>query len=263
MLLAAQSGSYSAIVKNTVEVKDSVNIKAIVVPPDHVSDEDIIKRIKSGDVDAYGSIMRRYNQRVFRIARSIVTDDAVAMDIVQEAHIKAYTKLNEFQGKSAFITWLARITRNEALMYLRKYKKEVTMSAGTIASIGMPEDDRQFDMSVDRVCDVDNQSRLPDNVLEDKELKQLINKHVDKLPEDFRTVFILRAIEQFSGKETAEILSIKEETVKTRYFRAKRLLRGQIQMYLDSVSMKVYEFGGFHCDIIVGNVLGHLHSLHK
>ena len=77
----------------------AIDVKAIPVPPTHVSDEDIIERINAGDIDAYGSIMRRYNQRVYRIARSIVTDDAAAMDIVQEAHIKAYTKLNDFQDQ--------------------------------------------------------------------------------------------------------------------------------------------------------------------
>ena len=160
-----------------------VNVKAIAVPPTHVSDEDIIERIKAGDIDAYGSIMRRYNQRVYRIARSIVTDDAAAMDIVQEAHIKAYTKLNDFQGKSSFITWLASITRNEALMYLRKHKREVTLS------IGMPEEESQFLKSVDRVGVVDNQESLPDAILENKQLQKLIDNNLDKLPEDFRTVF--------------------------------------------------------------------------
>lgn len=233
----------------------TVNVKAVTVPPIHVSDEAIIKRIKAGDIDAYGSIMRRYNQRVYRIARSIVTDDAAAMDIVQEAHIKAYTKLNDFQGKSSFITWLASITRNEALMYLRKHKREVTLSIGT------PEEESQFLKSVDRVGVVDNQESLPDAILENKQLQKLIDNNLDKLPEDFRTVFVLRAIEHFSVRETAEILGIKEETVKTRYFRAKRLLRGQIQAYLDSAGMKIYEFGGYHCDIIVGNVLSHIHKI--
>ena len=243
MLLAAQSES------------PTVNVKAIPVPSAHVSDKDIIVRIKAGDIDAYGSIMRRYNQRVYRIARSIVTDDAAAMDIVQEAHIKAYTKLNDFKGKSSFITWLASIVRNEALMYLRKHKREVTLS------IGAPEDESQFSKIADLMNAENNHESLPDAMLENKQLQKLIDQNIDKLREDFRTVFVLRAIERFNVRETAEILGIKEETVKTRFFRAKRLLRGQIQTYLDSAGMKIYEFGGYHCDIIVGNVLGQLHKL--
>lgn len=228
----------------------SQNANDIVVPPVNLSDEDIIERIKSGDVNAYGSIMRRYNQRLFRIARSIVTDDSIAMDIVQEAHIKAYTRLEDFLGKSTFLTWLASITRNEALMHLRKHKREVSM----------PDDEMEFFDHSERKESPIKPDSLPDTSLENKQLQKLINQNIDKLPEDFRTVFVLRAIEHFSVKETAEILDIKEETVKTRYFRAKRLLRGQIQTYLDAAGMKVYEFGGHHCDIIVNNVLGFIHN---
>ena len=226
----------------------TIDLKTIAVPPTTVSDEEIIKRVKAGDVDAYGSIMRRYNQRVFRIARSIVTDDAAAMDIVQEAHIKAYTKLDSFRGQSSFATWLASITRNEALMYLRKHRKEVSMT----------DEDRDFFEQAQSESNAEEYDDLPDSFLENKQLQILINNNIDKLSEDFRIVFILRAIEQFSVKETAEVLQIKEETVKTRYFRAKQQLRGQIQSYLDNVGMKVYEFGGHHCDIIVANVLTHI-----
>ena len=227
-----------------------VNIKNIVVPPTQLSDEAIIKRIKTGDANAYGSIMRRHNQRIFRIARSIVTDDAAAMDIVQEAHIKAYTKINEFQGASSFITWLASITRNEALMYLRKHKREVSM----------PDDEMEFIDQTKKENTSIEHNELPDAFLENKQLQSLINQNIDSLAENFRTVFILRAIEQFSVRETAEILEIKEETVKTRYFRAKRLLRGQIQSYLDAAGMKIYEFGGHHCDVIVSHVLSFIQN---
>jgi len=100
---------------------------------------------------------------------------------------------------------------------------------------------------------------LPDTSLENKQLQKLINNHLDQIPEDFRTVFLLRAIEQCSVKETAETLQIKQETVKTRYFRAKHLLRMQLQLYIESAGMQVYEFGGHHCDILVFNVLSHIH----
>lgn len=226
----------------------NINVKAISVPPDHVTDEEILQRIRDGDSDAYGGIMRRYNQRIFRIARSFVTDDAAAMDIVQEAHIKAYSKLDEFRGPSGFAAWLGSIARNESLMYLRKFKKEVVMSDDEIEILKQAENVHQLNSAIN----------LPDTKLENKQLLTLINGQIDQLPVDFRSVFICRAIEQFSVRETAEILDIKEETVKTRYFRAKRLLRGQLQNLLETVGMKVYEFGGFHCDIIVANVLSHI-----
>jgi RNA polymerase sigma-70 factor (ECF subfamily) len=224
----------------------AINVKKITVPPPDFSDEDIIKQIKEGDKDAYGKIMRRYNQRLFRIARSFVTDDAVAMDIVQETHIKAYTKLNTFIGPSGFLTWLATIARNEALMYLRKHKREESMT----------DDDTHAEARV--VSQIP--SELPDGLMENGQLRHLLDKSIDKLPEKFRTVFVLRAIEHCSVKNSALILGIKEETVKTRYFRAKRLLRTEIMGYLDKVGMNIYEFGGHHCDIIVHYVLKHINT---
>ncbi len=233
---------------------ETVILKQIVLPPSHVSDKDIITRIIAGDKNAYGSIMRRYNQRMFRIARSIVTDDAAAMDIVQEAHIKAYTKLNEFRDSSKFFAWLATITRNEAFMYLRKHKREISMADDVIQYFEHEETDYNEGIRIDKKND------RPDAALENTQLKKLIVKHIDKLPEDFRIVFVLRAIEQLSVKETAEILDIKEETVKTRFFRAKRMLRGQIQKYLSAVRMQIYEFGDHHCDTIVNNVMNYINQ---
>lgn len=228
----------------------SERVKNIPVPSSSLSDEKIIQRIKEGDVDAYGSIMRRYNQRVYRIARSIVTDDAAAMDIVQEAHIKAFTKLKSFRGDTGFFAWLAAITRNEALMYIRKYKREVSMQ----------DDEIEFFEHLDSEYNATDSDELPDTLIENKQVQILINQNIDKLPESFRIVFVLRAVEQCSVKETAQILDIKEETVKTRFFRAKRLLRGHIQGYIDGLGMKIYEFGGHHCDIIVHNVMEEVHK---
>jgi len=225
-------------------------VKKISLPAPQIADSEIIRRIKDGDVDAYGCIMRRYNQRIYRIARSIVTDDAAAMDIVQEAHIKAYTKLNDFRGETSFFPWLAIITRNEALMYIRKYKKEVSMQ----------DDEIQYFENTESENNLNTSEILPDALMENKQIQSLINQNIDKLPDNFRTVFVMRAIEQLSVKETALILEIKEITVKTRFFRAKRLLREQIQSYLDGAGMKIYEFGGHHCDIIVHNVLEQINN---
>jgi len=226
-----------------------IDVNRIVVPPPHILDMKIIKRIKDGDIDAYGSIMRRYNPRLYRIARSIVGDDAAAMDIVQEAHIKAYFKLDEFRGPSGFLTWLATITRHEALMYLRKHKREVLM-----------ENDNQLFEQTDANGSFGHSGNLPDELMQNKQLKKMIDSNIDQLPDSFRSVFVLRAIEQFSVKETSQILGIKEETVKTRYFRAKRLLRGQIQTYFDAIGMTVYEFGGDHCNLLIHNVIAHIRN---
>jgi len=231
----------------TEEQKQTVD--SILLPPESVTDEQIVVHITQGNPQAYGGIMRRYNQRMFRIARSIVMNDANAMDVVQEAHLKAFSNLCEFRGSSTFLAWLFTITRNEALMYLRKHKREVTMSNEEINTI---ESNHYADVIPFRP---ENQEEQPESLLENKQLKKLINNHVDKLPEDFRIVFVLRAVEQLNVKETAEILDLKEETVKTRFFRSKRLMRDQIQTELNKTGMKVYEFGGSYCDVMVSNVL--------
>ena len=224
------------------------NVKEIVAPPARVSDETILQRVRAGDVSAYGSLMRRYNQRMFRIARSILTDDSAALDAVQEANIKAYYRLDEYRGESGYAAWLAGITRNEALMILRKHKREVLMTQQDMQSLAQDEIDNKPPQLRDD----------PDALLENSQLKALINQNIDKLPMDFRSVFICRAIEQFSVKETAGILGIKQETVKTRFFRAKHLLRGYLQSYLDCAGLTVYEVGGQHCDLIVFNVLSEI-----
>jgi len=221
-----------------------INLQTISIPPQNLQDEDIISCIKTGDINAYGSIVRRYNQRLFRIARSIVIDDSTAMDIVQEAHIKAYTKLDQFQGQTSFIAWLSRITRNEALMYLRKYKKEISLPDEELHFFAQPDSNNSS-----------HNTGCPGTLLEGQQLKNAINRIIDKLPEDFRIVFVLRAIEQLSVNETAEILDLKEATVKTRYFRAKRLLQEQIRQHLAEASEEVYAFGAHHCDKILFNVM--------
>ncbi len=218
----------------------AIQVNSIEMPSADMADEDIIARIKVGDSHAYGSLMRRYNQRLYRIARSILLDNAAAMDVVQEAYIKAYYKLDEFRGPDGFFTWLATITRNEALMYLRKHKREVCMDDESISEQPAANQD------------------LPDALMQNKQLGKLIQQNIDQLPEGFRTVFVLRAVEQFTVRETSQILEIKEETVKTRFHRAKRLLQEGFQTYFDETGMTLYEIGGYHCDIIVYNVLAHI-----
>ncbi len=221
------------------------NIDEISLPAEHISDEELVEKVKVDGFIAYGSLVRRYNQRLYRVARSIVTDDAAAMDVVQEAHIKAFTKIDTFKGESTFAAWVASIARNESLMYLRKYKNEVTM--------GDKEQSIMESLESNNLNEV-NQNR-PDNLLQNSQVKGLVNQNIDKLSDKFRSVFLLRAVEQFSTKETAKILKLNEITVKTRYFRAKRFLRNEIQDYLDSSNLNIYEFGHKKCDIVLQNVL--------
>ena len=215
-----------------------------------VSDVELIERMKRGDIHAYTPIMQRYNQRLFRIARSIVKDDTQAMDIVQEAHIKAFLKITELIDISKLSSWLGAITRNEALGYLRTTKRVVKMSDYS------NESNRELD---DLIFAKDEKpDEYPDALMANQQLKIILNRYIDDLPQNFRTVFILRGVEELSVKETALIEGIKQETVKTRYHRAKKILQNNIMDYLDTAGLKVYEFGGKHCEIIVKNVQEHL-----
>jgi RNA polymerase sigma-70 factor (ECF subfamily) len=239
---------------NLIKAEDnSALLNSITVPEESIADLDLIKKVIAGEVNAYGNIMRRYNQRMFRIARSIVTNDAEAMDVVQEAHIKAYTRIADFRGPSGFFAWLAVITRNEGLMRIRKIKREVLFVDFN------PEANENNGVTNIFDKDLDN-NETPDSLLENKQLKQFINQNLDNLKEDYRIVFVLRSIEKLTIKETAEILDIKQETVKSRHFRAKQLLKSQMEKLFAKANLNVYEFGGVHCDSIIISVLGRLNS---
>lgn len=234
---------------NSQNLVDNERAEKVAIPPLGLKDEDIVESILQGRQDAYAKIMRRYNQRMYRIARSIVKIDTVAMDVVQEAHFKAYTKLGDFKALSSFKSWLYAITRNEALMYLRKHKREQDLT-----ETRLHREDKHNTTALAPV----SVSNLTERALENKELQNLMNSYIDDLQDDFREVFVLRGIEQLSVKETAEILGIKEETVKTRFFRAKKLLRDEMQNYLDAAGMKIYEFGGEHCNQLIANFFARL-----
>lgn len=204
-------------------------------------DSEIIEEIKRGKPNAFEIIMRRYNQRLYRIARSILKNEAEAEDSVQDAYIKAYTLLDSFIGPQGFSAWLTKITVNEALMRLRKTKRIATY--GFIENL--PESTDEI------VSPMPNPERLAAN----HQFRQLLEKAIDALPDDFRTVFVLRAVEQLSTQETADYLDLKVATVKTRLHRAKKLLQQQLNTAIDKALFTTYQFAGNRCDHIVNRVL--------
>ncbi len=212
-----------------------------------LSDEVILSRVIEGNIDAYEGIMRHHNQRLYRIARSIVTDDAEAMDVVQETFIVAYERLHELKKPAAMPAWLARITRNFALMRLRKSRR--------LRYMDEPEFDNVLNLST-----AIQRPAQPDTMLANKQLRQLLEQVIDELPDAFRAVFMLRAIEQSSVATTAELLEIEAATVKTRYHRARLLLQKRLLEYGDTMGVAVHEFAGHRCDTIVCNVLENLRS---
>lgn len=214
----------------------------------HLSDDVILARVIDGELDAYEGIMRHHNQLLFRIARSIVTDDAEAMDVVQEAFIAAFERLHELNDPAALPAWLARITRNAALMRLRKSRRLHYMDE--------PEFDNVLNLSTAM-----KRPDQPEKTLANSQLRQMLEQFIDELPDAFRAVFMLRAIEQCSVATTAELLEIEAATVKTRYHRARLLLQKRMMEYSDSSGVAVHEFAGHRCDTIVCNVLEKLRSI--
>jgi RNA polymerase sigma-70 factor (ECF subfamily) len=201
------------------------------------SDETIVERILEGDTSAFEILMRRHNRRVYRAARSIVKSDDEAEDTVQETYVSAFKHLASFQGRARFATWLVRIAVYEALARARREGRQASL------------DDIEDPMAT---------TRNPEDAINDSELRVLLEEAIDALPVAFRTVFVLRAVEEMSGADTAESLGIPEETVRTRLHRARGLLREHLASKLESAAPKAYDFHLVRCDRIVAAVFARI-----
>jgi RNA polymerase sigma-70 factor (ECF subfamily) len=206
------------------------------------SDACLLADVLAGNLDAYEGIVRHHNQRLYRLARSIVTDDAEAMDIVQESFVTAYGRLRDLKEPAALGTWLARIARNAALMRLRANRRYQFMEESDL--------DNVLEMSV-----ITPRQPLPEREVANMQLRGLLEDCIDELPGVFRAVFMLRAVEQCSVDDTAAILGIPQATVKTRLHRARRLLRQRILDYTDAAGIDVHEIAGPRCAAILRNVM--------
>jgi RNA polymerase sigma-70 factor (ECF subfamily) len=200
-------------------------------------DLQVVTRVLAGEVALFELLMRRHNQRLFRAARAIVKDDDEAEDVMQEAYVNAYMNLAQFAGRARFASWLTRIAVHEALARVRK--------RGSV--LREVEDEA---MSSDRASPEQNAS--------DRELRAILTPLVDALPDAFRVVFVLRAVEGLSVEETAECLDLLPETVRTRFFRARRLLRQGLIERGTQAEKCVYEFHLLRCDRVVGGVFARL-----
>jgi RNA polymerase sigma-70 factor (ECF subfamily) len=203
-----------------------------------MTDTELIARIRSGDMSALEALMRLHNRRLYRTARAILRDDAEAEEAVQDAYLRAFRALGTFRGESKLSTWLVRITANEALMRRRR-------NARTAAVICMdPEPDGQV-----------SGEPGPESDAQRAEMRRLLEARVDALPEGYRAVFVLRALEELTVGETAAALGIPDATVRTRYFRARGLLRESMAGDIDTTLEDAFAFAGVRCDSIVSHVL--------
>lgn len=219
-------------------------------------DAEIARRIAGGDRDALTLLMRRNNQALYRAARSILKDDAEAEDAVQEAYLQAYRAIDGFRGDARLSTWLMRIVVNEALGRLRKRSRR----AEVISLDGNTElGDQTSEMNVGEALSA--QPEQPERAAMRGEMRRLIERKIDQLPDAFRTVFVLRAVEELSVDEAAGCLGIPPATVRTRYFRAKGLLREALAREIDFSLEDAFAFAGERCDRIVVGVLERLQDV--
>lgn len=216
----------------------------------HAADADLAQRAAEGDEQAFVIIMRRYNQVLYRTVRSILKDEAQSEDVLQEAYVRAWRSLARFRGHASLSTWLVRIVVNEALGWRRTQSATVIHLKGTAAMAN--EGDTPLDAHNTMP---DNSDRQPDRIAMRRELRKLIEAHIDLLPDALRTVFVLRGIQEMSVEEVGRALGIPDVTVRTRYFRARSLLRESISRDIDMSVADAFQFDGARCERIVAGVL--------
>jgi len=207
------------------------------------------KPLIPGDKAGFEALMRRHNTRLFRVARSILKDETEAEDALQDAYVQAYRAAAQFRGDAELSTWLTRIVINQALMRLRKKKRERVVVP--FRTSGAVAEERIDDMP-------DVKAESPSDATLRAEVRQVIERRIDQLPVAFRTVFVMREIEEMTVQETAECLGIPPSTVRTRLFRARALLREALERDMDSAREGVFGFAGDRCDRIVAAVLARI-----
>ncbi len=209
---------------------------------------ELISRARQKDNAAAKIIIQRHNRRLYRIARSVVRNDSEAEDVVQEAYLRAFTNLAEFRGDSSLATWLSRIVLNEALGRVRRRRPTVDLTSieqqrSQVQTMPFPLASAQLD---------------PERALAQREIQLILERKIDHLPEPFRTVLVARVIEEMSVEETAQLLGLRSETVRSRLNRARRLLRDAIEKDIGPGLTNVFPFEGRRCERLTDNVLKRL-----
>jgi RNA polymerase sigma-70 factor (ECF subfamily) len=215
--------------------------------PPFPDDLQLAARIGQHDQAAFEALMRRHNGKLFRVARAILKEDADAEDALQDAYLDAYRHIGQFRGGAQLSTWLTRIVINHSLMRLRKQRQDpvvVPIGGAHLDPAAAPEEDP-----------ADDKTETAPAALMRSEIRRVLERRIDELPVTFRTVFVLREVEEMSVSETAECLGIPEATVRTRLFRARALLREALQRDINTATIDVFGFAGERCNRIVARVL--------
>ena len=210
-------------------------------------DASLVRRVLAGDPTAFALVMRRFNRRLYRLARAILGDDTEAEDALQEAYLNAHRSLGQFRGEASLATWLSRLVVNECLGRMRRSARRQNV---------IPMTPSPSDREIEAVPS--DEVGSPDAAADRAQMRAILERRIDALPETFRAVFVLRSVEELSVEETAACLGIPAETVRSRHFRAKSLLREALAREVDIAERNVWQFAGERCDRIVARVLSRL-----
>jgi RNA polymerase sigma-70 factor (ECF subfamily) len=210
-----------------------------------LSDEELLVRARLRDERAVRALTLRYNRRLFRVARSILRNDSEAEDVVQETYVRAFTALDLFRGEAGFGTWLTRIAMNEALGRLRR--RRPTVDWDTHGDDRLQAEIIQFPGSA--------AANDPERTMARSEIRDVLEQSIDDLPDPFRLVFVARIVEGMNVEETAELLGLRPETVKTRLHRARSLLRTTLEKQLGPALTEAFPFDGRRCERMTEQVV--------
>jgi RNA polymerase sigma-70 factor (ECF subfamily) len=224
-------------------------------------DAQLARRTAAGDHAAFDRIMRRYNQRLYRLAVGVLGDASEAEDVLQESYVRAYYAIGGFAGSGSLGAWLARIVRNEAIdrVRARDHRRVRIMLAADLVRADAEGDELASDHAGDQDVSDDNNTRSdPQAATEIAEIRQTLERAIERLPDPFRSAFMLREVEGLSVEEAAEYLGIPAATVKTRDYRARALLRSYLRESIDTTLPQTFAFLSTRCDTLVERVLHRL-----
>lgn len=209
-----------------------------------LSDEEVVTLVRQGDKALFEVLMRRYNQRLFRVTRSILTDDAEAEDVMQDAYVRAYVHLDQFEGRARFSTWLTRIAVHEAIARSQKRQRLVSVEA---------EDTMDFKSKMPS----------PEEEVHTRTIRSILEAAINKLPPSYRVVLVMRDVEGMSTNETAELLDATEESIRIRLHRARAMMRKQIYAQTGASTSAAFAFAGGRCDRIVSAVFEKIQAIER
>ena len=218
-----------------------VNPAEAATSQEPLSDEEVVAQVLAGETAMFEIVMRRHNQRLYRVARAILRNDGEAEDVMQDAYVRAYEHLNQFAGRAKFSTWLTRIAVHEALSRQHRENRYHELE---------PMSEREGD-PMDRFASL---APDPEQQASNSEIRSLLEEAVEKLPDAYRTIFMLRDVEDVSTTEAADILEITEDNVKVRLHRARALLRKGLYARAGMERKEAFNFHAVRCDRVVKNV---------